>query len=493
MKSELIQLIKTLSAGEKRTFKLQTKKQSTEKAYLDLYKIIDQSKTIDASSIEKEFNTLHPEKSIENAAQYLMKILTDTLIDIRIGYDPQFQIYQQIMRSKVFFERSIPEEGYKELLKAKILAEKYQNHLMHYNTRRLELDYLSKRSFEGISDHDLVNLQTKSKNLLQLLRQVQEHHSLYELLEYRLINSGSSLSENDRKKLNDLVLTELSLITRGVQHSFESQKLHLLFQSFFFTHTGDYLSAMKIFKRLNNLFEENRTIWDQPPYDYLHALEGILDSLRTINQFDEMELYINKVESLTSIKNSEHFVTICQIIALTYQIARLINSNQLHKAKTLVENIDHKFLENPGIADHKRLTHLFFYASLTFLLLEDIKKAGKYLNQISVESRQQSALEKASRLLNILVHYEMNDQDYLEYVIRSYKRNFRKRGPMLQTERLVFKLIKFDPDRNSPPSKKHYLKKIQSKLDAVRSDKYEHQLLRYYDFTDWIEGKLSNR
>lgn len=112
-------------------------------------------------------------------------------------------------------------------------------------------------------------------------------------------------------KLNDLLISELSLITRGSQHNFESQKLHLLFQSFFFVNISDYKSSLKSFYDLNNLFESNESVWNFPPYDYLSTLEGILDNLRTIKYFNEMEYYINKIDILTEKKYPENF----QIIA----------------------------------------------------------------------------------------------------------------------------------------------------------------------------------
>lgn len=490
MKFDLFKLIKSLSPGEKRAFKMQCKKQSRQKAYLDLYDIIDQSEFMDIAEVEKIFYKKHPGKSIDNSVQYLMKTLTDTLVQIRIGYDPQFQIYQGLMRSKVYFERSIPEEGYREILKVKSLAASHQYHTMQYLAGRLELAYFSERSFADITDHELINLQTKGRNLLLLLRQIQEHHSLYELLQHRLVHSGKSLSNKDLKKLNDLVLSELSLITRGVQRSFESQKLHLLFQSFFFTHSGDYPSALKIFTRLNLLFEEHERMWDQPPYDYLNSLEGILDSLRTMNHFDEMQVYIQKVRNLSQRNFSDHFISLCQLITHTYQLVVYIHSDRLEDARKLTKSIDKTFLKKSGITDHKRQTHLFFYSSLTYFRLREWKKMSKYLNQTTTGSQYQSTLYKATRLLNILAHYEMKDLDFLDYEIRAYKRNFRKSGPMLQIERLVFKVIKFDPDWNNPPSKKQFLLRIGPKIEKIRANKYEHQLLRYFDFTKWIEEKL---
>lgn len=98
----------------------------------------------------------------------------------------------------------------------------------------------------------------KAKLTLQSLRQLHEHYSLYELLSYRLMKGALAIDGKSDKKINDLILSELSLTTRGSQYEFEPQKLHLLFQSFFFIHTGEYCSSLRIFNELNKLFDANR-------------------------------------------------------------------------------------------------------------------------------------------------------------------------------------------------------------------------------------------
>src|SRR3546814_1808161 len=139
----------------------------------------------------------------------------------------------------------------------------------------------------------------KAKHTGQSLRQLHERYALYELLSHRLTKGALTVDGKSDKKINDLILSERSLTTRGSQHQFEPQKLHLLFQSFFFIHTGEYRSALRVFNELNKLIESNESMWDNPPYDYLSALDGILDSLRSIGYYNEMTLFINKAASLS--------------------------------------------------------------------------------------------------------------------------------------------------------------------------------------------------
>src|SRR5690606_34883007 len=141
----------------------------------------------------------------------------------------------------------------------------HENHSVAYQALRMELTALADLGFPNMDEQDLVDKQMKAKRTLQSLRQLQEHYSLYELLSHRLIKGVLSIDENSDKKVNDLILSELSLTTRGSQDEFEPQKLHLLFQSFFFIHTGEYRAALRIFNELNRLIESNESMWDYPP------------------------------------------------------------------------------------------------------------------------------------------------------------------------------------------------------------------------------------
>src|SRR5690606_31636002 len=135
--------------------------------------------------------------------------------------------------------------------------------------------------------------QMEAKLALQSIREVQEHYRLYEQLNIRLAHNPTLNQYTD-----DLILGELSLSFRGNNIKFETQMLLLLFHAFYFIHKGEYRSALMIFKALSKLFEENLSMWNFPPYDYLSTLDGILNSLGNMRQYAEMQNYIDKLAEL---------------------------------------------------------------------------------------------------------------------------------------------------------------------------------------------------
>ncbi|RVU03042.1 hypothetical protein EOD41_03655 [Mucilaginibacter limnophilus] len=493
IKNDVVRLVKTLSSAEKRYLKLYCKKQSVSRAYLLLFDLIDQTPLRDMELLEQKFGKTNPETSFDTTAKYLMRVITDCLIQLRIDKDSLFQQMQTFMRAKVLLDRSLIKEGMKELHKAKKLAEASQNYYLEYLAYRAELNVFADLNFREVTEEAMIEMQMKARNLLKSQFQIHEHHSLYELLKFRLINIGRSLSEHHKKQLNDLLLSELSLVTNKVAHNFESKKLHLLFQSFFFTSIGDYKSALKTFSELNELFEINIHILGDPPYDYLSALEGIMDSLRTIKAYDRIEFYINKVGGLIRSSHTEQFNLQATKTAITFRLT-LFNAEKKYKeALNYIKELPADIIKETIIVDYEKHCELLFYMAAAHFGLNEWEKSLKYLNKITLleKSNPHFPIYKAARLLAILAHYEMGNNEYLQYEIRSYKRSAKYKTETLKTEKLIFKTVMLHPNRNSVVKNKLLLKKLQPSINAVLNDKFEMQILKFFDFAVWIETKFT--
>lgn len=488
---ELEKLILSLSAAEKKHFQLYCAKLQGPKDYLLLYELAVEHPNGKGKSWEQQFRETYPSKSFENTANYLYKILTDVLIQIRIEQDDWYAQHHHLMKARLCFERSMPNRANKALAKALKLASQSQNHAITYQASRMELTALADVGFPMTTEQQLVDKQMKAKQTLQSLRQLHEHYSLYELLSHRLTKGTLAVHGKDDKKINDLILSELSLTTRGSQHEFEPQKLHLLFQSFFFIHTGEYRSALRIFNELNKLIESNESMWDYPPYDYLSALDGILDSLRSIGYYHEMALFIDKISPLSKRTYPDHFIKLAMLTSNVYRLSMFLGTGDIGKAKELLERHHDGRATPPVIEGHEKQLEYDFFAGLTYFQSQQWNKANKCINRLLTTERQSAQLPafRAGRLLHILIRYEQDDLDYLDYEIRSYKRAFSKLGRAYKTEKLVFNTITTDPKRRGNAWKEAARKKIAAKQRTIQAEKREMQLLKYFDFGNWAIRK----
>lgn len=488
-----IQLIQSLSRSEKRQFKLFTRKQSGKKDYLDLFDLIDQNNITDKDRLEEKFRKLHPRTSLDNTARYLVKILLDCLIISRVKGDELYQLLYGLLRVNILKERNLQEEGYRELNKLEGISSLSQNKLVQYIIYREKLNYLSDNNFQEHSEKNLVALQMKARDILKDLRNTHEHYSLYELLKYRLLHSGKVLKAEEKDQLNDLLLSEMSIINSRRKNSLESRKLHLLFQSYFFTDIGDYRSSLKTFYELNRLFERDITLWKNPPLDYFSALDGILDSLRTNSHFKDMDFYIQKMKVLDHQKYPEYFRFLTRKTVLIYKLAAHLGKASYHSAIHLINESAPTLWKGYQMIDPDKQNELLFYTGLAWFHFKKYKKAQTFIGEITSlrgKINYRSAIYKATRLLDILINYELREMEYLDYDIRSYKRAIQGRQKLLKTDKLVFKAIKLDPAFNGIRKNELLWKKLLPLFHAIEKDKYEQQLLKYFDFAGWVKNQF---
>lgn len=493
LKSDLEKLICSLSASEKKNFRIYCNDLMGSKDYLFLFELFCDPLLRKNDSIEAAFKKQLPSASFQNTLTYLFKVLTDMLVQIRINQDKWFARHHGIMKARLCFERSLPERGNKELKRVQTQAAKSQDYLMEYLSSRMELTQIADTGFPGINEQELVDLQMKGDQTLQILRQLHGHCSLYELLSHRLLNDGLAMARNDKQKLNDLVLSELSVITRGSQHRFETKKLHLLFQSFFFIHTGEYDAALKIFTELNELIESNESIRNFPPYDYLSVLEGILNSLRSINYYEEMDYFIQKTEQLSSQPYPEHFLNLAMQTGSLYRINMYIGKSEHQNAIRYFESIKRNFLQKEIMINSEKHMELLFFAGLAYFKEMNWKNANKYIS-LAIEVGKNNhgfVIYRACRMLYLVIHSELGDMEFLNYEIRTYKRIFQKHPQGMLLEKILLATISFDFKKSSSAKKALLWKKISHRIGNKPKDDYEEQLIKYFNFFNWIIYKLS--
>lgn len=485
-------MIKSLSKSEKRQFMLSTKKQAGGKDYLYLFDLIDAEDFPQMKSIEAAFSKRHPGSSVNNAARYLEKLVTDSLVQSKVKDDHAFRLMHGLMRVNVLAERNLQEESYRELKKLEELATASQHYFFLPLIQRVELNYLADSNFANMAEKELVEKQMKTRETLKTMRDTHELYSLFELLKFRLTHSGKVMSDEGRRQLNDLLLSEVGLVTGRIRNNFESGKLHLMFQSFFFTDIGDYRSALKTFHELNRLFEQNTAIWGHPPLDYLFSLDGILDSLRTVGLHQEMRFYIDKISRLSQPEYPEHFCFLTEKLKVIYDLAIMTDSGQYSEALAYVQKVNPLLFKMHTLVHYEKQWELLFYFAKTYFGVRDFSRAQKQINAVVLIGKinYQSTVYRAAMLLNLIIHYEFGNREYLEYEVRSNKRALRAKGKMTKTEALIFKVIGFNPARNRTGRNQQWLAKITPTIHAVEADKYEMQLRKYFDFTGWIKEKL---
>ena len=490
MVSELYSLIHSLSAVEKKTFILSSKILDGDKDYLGLYEIILNNNYFSINNIKEAFLARYPKKSFQNNVSYLFKLITKTLISIRISQDNWYKEMYGLMVAKLCVERSITDYALKILRETDASANENQNEINSYLSRRFELDILSDLNFKDTDEYSLVAKQMNLRNSINKIKHLHEQYSIYELLKIRTLNDKTFTENSDKKNIQDLILSEIAIISATNKDVFVSQKLHYMFQSFFLTHNNDDNAAIKGFFKLIELFDNNPKKWNNPPYDYLSVLDEILNILSYSGKYHEMLFYINKLNQLIEKDYPKHFENEVKKSIKLYELIMHIGTNQYN---LILDNINYYKPSHTLHINNKKDSEIILWNCILYYSLKKWSMVKK-LSSTFVIYEHDKQLERVGRLFYIISMYELRDLDLIDYNIRAFKRTYKNLPKLFPIENIIFTLILSDIKSRGNNYKAELYSKIENKLITEESSNSEtfKYLLKYFDFTVWVRQQFES-
>lgn len=488
----LLALIKSLSKAEKRYLKLYSNLQTGEKGYLILFELLENDTSID--DIHRQFCIKQKGKSFDMAVKHLYKVVLDCLVHLSKSQDIQTKIFDHIAKAGILFERELLNEALTELEKAEKLAIHYENDSLILLIRRTELKYLSMYDFTGMTEKQVVDKQMKINEIMRYTRSANLHTQLYDILKYRSIYKGYIRSDKQKENLNDLVLSELNLIANSSYKGFETEKLHLLFQSTYFLNSGNYKAAIRLYQDLIILFDENKHMILNPPLYYLNAILGILDSLQSVGLYKEMPFFISRLKEIEKGDYSSDFILTVQVYIYLYEFYSLFSVGDLVSARKLQQQYEEPIFKKISLLELNLQLQLYLNLVILNLGINDIQEARKSMKKIlsSGKSLYIFPTYKIARLVNLVLQAELGNYDFFENEIKSIKRSSSFEKKQYATEKLLFKFVQSYPLPKNKLQKNKIWSQYQPCIQYIKENKYERPLLKIFDFCAWIKSKLTD-
>lgn len=488
----LILLVNSLSRSEKKTFSLSSKRYKKLPDYFVLYDLINRNKNIDPFELKNKFQSKCKDSSFDSSVKYLYDILLDSILTLKTEQDNYFLLLNKILKAKILFEKSLFEEGFSVLNNVITSSEKLENYYTLLFASKLELDQLLTLNFPEMNEKVLLNKQFRLSKVLRLIMKINEQSSIFELLKYRIIYKGNIRSEKQKLELNDLVVSEMSIMSSSNLENFEINKLHQLFQANYLISVGDYKSALRSFSELNRLFETNKQFWGKPPIYYLQTIEGVLDSLRGIKNYKGMDYFIEQLRKIES--TSINFNANVNSLIFLYNLFPKLDSGDFLGAMNLLKtNIN--FLYNKlQLLNLTRQAELCLYAALVFFVNKDYKNAHKYINMIILLKGKEFyyiPLFRTIRLVNLMILHGLKDYDLIRYETRSIKREIKDSEKGYEIEKSMLRFVNMQNLPITERKRNVLWEKICKELELFRHDIFEQQVLKIFDFSAWIESKIT--
>ncbi len=485
----LLYLVSSMTKSEKKAFIIASdgKKESN---YLKLYNLIVKDATITSVSLRIKYESLCKGASFNTSVNYLYKILLDTMLLLRKDQDSYYSLFDKILKARILFEKSLYKECFDLLHKVMASAKDSENYYALLISSRFELEYLLSLNFPDTDEKTLLNKHFKINEALRVTQKIHQQAALYELLRHRMIYKGNARSESQKTALNDLVVSEMSIVASSNIDNLEINKLHQLFQANYMISVGDYKSALHSFYELNTLLEGNKNVLPSPPIYYILTLEGVLDSLRSLRQYEGMKHFILQLKKLNT--PSINFNANVTCLIFLYELFPFLDRGDFLSCDTLINTFSENLFRKTQLLSLARNAELSLYLALVQFGRKDYKKAQKTLSKIIATSKGYTTLTlyRTIRLVNLMIMYELREFALIKLETRTIKRDMQTEGKEYKMERRILSFVN-KPDIPFSMRKRQVMwEKIEKDFQLVHQNVYEQQTLRLFDFSAWIESKI---
>lgn len=488
----LFQLIKSLEKSEKRHFKLYIKRSSAKEdlKIVRLFDALDKMPDYDEKVLFKRLPDVQ-KAQLANLKTHLYKELLASLRLLKATENIDLQLSEHLDNARLLYNKGLKLQSLKILEKAKEIARSHQKlnalaqvlslekkieilHITRSSTDKT--DQLSKESLE-ISTH--IDRVTKLSNLTLLL--------------YRwYVINGHARNEEDEKDIKTFFRSYLPKDLEKVEAFYEKLYLYQSYCWFAFIRQ-DFFMYYRYSQKWIDLFEEEPHMKSIETGHYIKGMHNLLNAHFDLRNFKKFEDTLKAFEAFaeTPVANQhDNFRTHTSIYINSARVNQYLMKGTFKEGLALVPEIEEKLHEYSLFVDQHRILVFNYKIASLYFGAGDYSTAIDYLLKIiNGPMNLRIDLQCYARLMHLLSHYELGNDDIIESLIKSVYRFMAKMKNLTVVEEEMFRFFKTS-FKVSPRKMKPELEKFLDKIKHLEKNRFETRAFAYLDIISWVESKV---
>ena len=496
----LYDLVQSLELNEKRYFKLQASLQKKDSNLTRLFDYYSESEGFDESEIRNRFEG---EKFLEQLAVTQNHLYESILKAMRLYHlkrSVDFRLYGLIQDVQFLYEKGLVEQAFALLKKVRKIAVKNDSFLVILTVLEWESRFLAEGFYVGKDESDIDNISEEYYEVLGSLQNERE----YADLQSKIFNNYYKIGierRNEDYKTNDQIVNQFALKDENRAITFKSKCCFLNIHAQYSKINGNWNEAYRYRSELLELVEEkfgtgySRSIVKS----YFVALNNLIPICVKLKKWDEVEELVNKLETIEERSLKSHFSDeISSRVFLQASIGKLALFTRLGRREDGIELVRNLEERSGEIRDYHRkyvVLHLYFNASYFMFSNGEYSKSLKWLNLIlnDTDIRSVEDLHASTRLLTMILQFELGRSEMLEYLARSTYRYLRKLEGLYRFEEIMLAFMKKFSKNDLLREKKEIFVSLKQDLMQVNYEPGERNALSTLDLVSWVESKIVER
>ncbi len=494
--TELFKLIKSLSKSEKRFFKLSSALQSGDKNYLKIFDVIEKQEEYDEEELKKSFKKEKFIKHLPSEKNHLYKLILKSLRSYHSDQTTGGLLKQELKNVEILYDKALFKECEKFVKRAKELAREYERFYYLFELISWEKKLLEEAYQSGEFGTDLDELVAEEEEVISKLRNLAEYTILYSKINLIFRTGGFTRNEKERKLVEEIADYHL-IKGKNTALSTTAASICYYIKGLCAATNRVYSDSFQFFNRTKEILNNNPKIKEESSQRYLLTLGHLIRCYIDSRDFENASKVLEELQDLAQAKG---FVSI-DINLKIFTLSKNLQLNLLHAKGEFEKSVDlthtiEKTLEELGdkISKEQLLLFKYNFAYANFGAGE-YKKALQYINDVLNDNEQnlRQDIYSFARILNLLIHFELGNFEFMDYVIKSTNRYLNKQEKDYDIENIFVKYIRKVSKMGNSLEGIPIFEEMQVEIKKLLSDHNEQVILEYIDVLAWIESHVNNK
>lgn len=487
---DLFRLIKSLNKQEKRYFKLRTavyNKPAGHQAH-KLFDALDKLHVYD----ERAFLRNHPNapfvKHFAPAKYELTTMLLNSLAAFHAKASVEAELREQLSYIEILYRKGLYGHCGKIVAKTLKKAEAYEKRVYVIEILSWERK-LHLRNAGDILEDRLSAYFERIKQTLETHLNATLYLDVLDTVQTARRRYGRLSSSEERTEL----LSKIERLVTDIDtpaDSFTAQTSRLQAHGTLAAMKGEVAGALECYSSALEVWESNQLHIRDNPDNYKRYLMNFLICCISLRRFDQFENAISKIKALRKTPEDDD----PEMISIVYhaELYYCLNAGLLSEGFAVAQKID-KGLGNFGeIIRPHRFVVLCYNCSVVYFLNGHFTGALGFINRIlnRTDAEPRRDIQTFTRVFQLIIHFELNNIDILENLIRSTYRYLKKHGKVSEFETITLHGIKRLAGCADADERLRAYKDIRENLERFMRQNTSNLHIGLIEAFFWAESKI---
>ena len=494
---DLYDLVKSLSKSEKRFLKLTASASDINPNLITLFNTIelanDFKEDFYAKNGKSKTETLQTKsQTSENLYNFILKCLRSFHAESSASY----VIKDEITNILNLFDKAQYKQCRKILNKQK--QEAYRFERFHFILELIGLEKLliSIETQFNTKNNTIENLVKEELDVIEKAKNLGTYTLLFSKINLNTRQKNKAKTDKDMEVINSFLNSPLLKNDKFIK----STKALIIYhhcRSILFCRCQDNQSREEECQLLLNLMDGHKELIEEMPSRYLTTLNNLINIAFEESKYKSCDIRIKQLEEKAELKAFSTTDLQLKIITsvLNGKLTLNTNSGKLKEATENVEDIEKALVTYNGKINKEEELVFYYNIAIMNTYFGNYKKAQHYISLILNEGNNllREDLQSFARIINIGLHYELNNFKQLGYIISTIKNYYKTQISYFKTEKLI--LSYFEKLAEVKVKNKEHEKEIfmsfKKDLEEVMKDPHEKNVAFYFDIEVYIDSKIN--